>query len=89
MNKFQGVIDAAKDKEGIAGKPASLVMPSKRRGRGRPRGKRSDPDFEQVTAYIRKHTHQGVKIALLQESKGQEFSELVEGLLAKWLKSRI
>ena len=51
-------------------------------------GKRSDPDFEQVTAYIRRHTHQGVKIALLQEGKGQEFSELVEDLLAKWLKAR-
>ena len=88
MNKFQGVIDAAKDKEGIADKPASLVMPPKQRGRGRPRGKRSDPDFEQVTAYILKHTHQGVKLALLQESKGQEFSELVEDLLTKWLKAR-
>ena len=89
MNKFQEVIDATKDKKGIADTPASLARPSKRYGKGRPRGKRSDPDFEQVTAYIRKHTHQGVKIALLQESKGQEFSELVEGLLAKWLNSRI
>ena len=88
MNKFQEVIDAAKDKEGIADKPASLAMPPKRRGGRRPRGKRSDPDFEQVTAYIRKHTHQAVKITLLRESTGQEFSELVEDLLTKWLKAR-
>ena len=88
MSKFQGVIDAAKSREDTAAKPAPLVMPPRQQGRGRPPGKRRNPDFEQVTAYIRKHTHQGVKIALLQEGKGQEFSELVEGLLAKWLKSR-
>ena len=35
-----------------------------------------------------KHAHQGVKIALVQEGKGQEFSELVEDLLAKWLMAR-
>ena len=88
MSKFQRVIDAAKNREDTAVKPAPLVVSTKRRGRGRPPGKRNDPDFEQVTAYIRRHTHQGVKIALLQEGKGQEFSELVEDLLAKWLKAR-
>lgn len=54
--------------------------------RGRPPGKRTDPDFAQVTAYIRKTTHRGVKLRLLQEGQGREFSELVEELLAGWLK---
>jgi hypothetical protein len=49
-------------------------------------GKRSDDDYRQVSAYIRKDTHQQVKIALLQEE--QEFSELVEELLSGWLQSR-
>ena len=89
MSKFQGVIDAAKGREDTVAKPAPLVMSTKRQGRGRPPGKRRDPDFEPITAYIRKHTHQGVKIALLQEGQGQDFSELVEFLLAKWLKSSI
>ena len=89
MSKFQGVIDAAKGREDTVAKPTPLVMSTKRRGSGSPPGKRRDPDFEQITAYIRKHTHQGVKIALLQEGQGQEFSELVEFLLAKWLKSRM
>ena len=88
MSKFQGVIDAAKGREGAPGKPAPVVMPTKRRGRARPPGKRSDPAFEQATVYLRKDTHSQTKIALLQEGKGQEFSELVEALLAKWLKSR-
>jgi hypothetical protein len=55
---------------------------------GRPRGKRSDGDHVQVTAYIRRDTHLDVKTALLREQKGRDFSELVEELLAKWLKSR-
>jgi hypothetical protein len=49
-------------------------------------GKRSDNDYKQVSAYIRKDTHQQVKIALLQEER--EFSELVEELLSGWLKAR-
>ena len=54
--------------------------------RGRPPGKRSHPDFEQITAYIRKDTHHAVKIELLKNG-GKEFSELVEELLHQWLKS--
>ena len=54
--------------------------------RGRPRGKRSNPDFEQVTIYIRRKTHKDAKVELLKGEKRQEFSELVEDLLAKWLK---
>lgn len=48
-------------------------------------GKRSDDDYRQVSAYIRKDTHQRVKIALLQEER--EFSELVQELLSSWLKA--
>jgi len=55
--------------------------------RGRPRGKRSHPDFEQVSAYISRRTHLSVKIALLQEGQGREFSELVEELLSQWLQA--
>ncbi len=49
-------------------------------------GKRSDSDYKQVSAYIRRDTHLKVKLALLQE--GREFSELVEELLTEWLASR-
>lgn len=55
---------------------------------GRPRGKRSDGEHVQVTAYIRRSTHRAVKKILLDEDRGQEFSQLVEELLSKWLKSR-
>ena len=58
------------------------------RRRGRPSGKRSDPAFDQVTAYIRRQTYRDVRIALLTQGRGQEFSELVEDLLADWLRKK-
>ena len=60
-------------------------------GRDRPprsqvAGKRGDPDYRQVSAYVRKDTHQKVKRALLEEDR--EFSVLVEDLLRDWLAKR-
>lgn len=53
--------------------------------RGRPNGKRSNSDFQQVTAYIRRDTYRRVSVKLIdQEIKG-EFSELIEELLQQWL----
>ncbi|MDR9900959.1 hypothetical protein G7B40_041850 [Aetokthonos hydrillicola Thurmond2011] len=67
-------------------KSASLEIPVKKVGR--PRGKRSDPEFEQITAYIRRDTHLAVKIALLQEGQGREFSELLQELLDEFLRTQ-
>ena len=53
-----------------------------------PNGKRSDEGYVQVTAYIQRETHFAVKLSLLNEKKGREFSELVEELLSKWIKAR-
>lgn len=63
---------------------AELPKPS----RGRPAGKRTDPEYSQVTAYIRKNTHHAVKVRLLQEGQDREFSELVEQLLDGWLRGQ-
>jgi hypothetical protein len=49
-------------------------------------GKRSNAEYRQVSAYIRKDTHRKVKMALLEEE--QEFSELVGRLLEEWLDTR-
>ena len=56
--------------------------------RGRPPGKRSDPGFVQVTAYIPGDLYRRVRIGLLEDAKGQEFSELIAELLAGWMESR-
>ena len=59
-----------------------------KRGKGRPPGKRTNPDYQQVTVYIPRALHDQVKIALIQEGR-KEFSELVGELLASWIKERL
>lgn len=65
--------------------PAAQVTTKKR---GRPSGKRSNPDYVQTTAYVRGDTYKAIKIALIEEDQGREYSELIEELLSTWLKSR-
>ena len=56
--------------------------------RGRPAGgKRNNPDYEQVAAYIPRDLNKRVKMRLLELDKPREFSELVEFLLKRWLQS--
>ena len=96
-SKFSGLMAAVKDRQDDIPEPGEVklkatvdpedaVNSEEAVRRGRPRGKRSSSDFVQVTAYISKDTHRGVKIALLREGDGREFSELVEELLAGWLR---
>jgi hypothetical protein len=66
-------------RHGEASAPAAMVDERKR-------GKSADPGYVKLTAYIRKTTHNAVKIRLLQEAQDRDFSELVELLLQGWLK---
>jgi hypothetical protein len=55
----------------------------------RPRtGKRSNPDYQQVSAWIRRDTYQRVTHRLFNREDRREFSELVEELLAAWLRGK-
>jgi hypothetical protein len=56
--------------------------------KGRPKGKRSDPAFEQVTAYIRRETYLQTKMLLLQEGNQKDFSQLVEELLGAYARTQ-
>lgn len=97
-SKFSGLLAAVKEREenqAEGAKADAQPAPQQPQGprvkdgpvRGRPRGKRSSEAFVQVTAYIGRQTHRDVKIALLSEGEGREFSELVEELLAGWIES--
>lgn len=72
--------------------PNLASEPRQSKKMGRPKiGKRSDPDYEQVTAYIKSATYTDVKIELLEEGKKgpkREFSELLQELLEEWLQGR-
>jgi hypothetical protein len=75
-------------------KKAASQRPSKKapvktksKKRGRPPGKRSNPAFTQITAYVRTKTIQDVKVKLITQASKQDASELIEELLSKWLRS--
>jgi hypothetical protein len=51
-------------------------------------GKSSDPNYSQYSIYLPKAVRKKVGRALDDADTGQDFSELVEELLSKWLTSR-
>jgi hypothetical protein len=65
------------------------TVPDKEEQKGpvRPRGKRSSPQYDQVTAYIPHALHDEVKICLIIEGR-KEFSTLVEELPAAWVQQK-
>lgn len=67
--------------------PAPPEPPAARRP-GRPTGKKSDPTFEQVTAYVPRELYGEVRGALWKDHDRREFSSLVEELLREWLESQ-
>ncbi len=59
--------------------------PPKRRPPGRPPGKKSDPSFEQITAYVPRELYGRVRSSLWNDHGRKEFSALVAELLTEWL----
>ncbi|WP_425148713.1 hypothetical protein [Deinococcus sp.] len=59
------------------------VLPGPRRV-GRPPGKRSNPDFQQVTVLLESRVYSEVRKRLFDEKK--EVSELINELMVTWLK---
>lgn len=55
-------------------------------GKGRPTGKRSDPDYSPTTFFVRKETKRKAAQLLLEDANSKtDLSDLVEQLLAKWV----
>ena len=50
-------------------------------------GKSSNPDYAQVLTYIRRDTHNAVRAALIFDEQKRDLSDLVEELLAGWIKN--
>lgn len=88
MSKFQGIANRRRQPAGAKHADTSTVRTADNSATqirvGRPRAKRSDPEYQQVTAYIRRDTYIGARKRLFDEDR--EFSELVEELVAAWLK---
>jgi hypothetical protein len=56
--------------------------------RGRPAGKRSNPEFEPTTIFLRKTTKKAANRALEDLGIRQDLSELIEELLQGWISER-
>ena len=54
---------------------------------GRPPGKRSNPDWEQITLFVRKDTKRAVQRRMMENESERDLSEIVEQLLARWAKA--
>lgn len=55
-----------------------------RRRRGRPPGKKSNPDFIQVAGYIKKNSYRQLKIKCFELDL--EISEALQEMIDRWLK---
>jgi hypothetical protein len=66
-------------------KDGKAQQPKARIGRP-PTGKRSNPDYRQVSAWIKDKTYKRVKLRLLVKEDSRDFSVLVQDLLEEWLR---
>ena len=68
-------------------KPTKTTPAAAKIGRP-PTGKRSNPDYRQVSAWVRRDTYKRVTDRLYIKEDRREFSDLVQTLLEAWLKQR-
>jgi hypothetical protein len=91
QSKFSGVL--AKLKQRPADQQPDLPAPpagSKPvRGRGRPPGKRSDPDYQPTTVLLRKHTKKTATRLLEDTNAAHDLSDLIEQLLSEWIQKQM
>ena len=85
MSKFDGILSVKSDGEvkPKAKQTNATKIKAVDKQESKRIGKRSHPDYTQITAYIKKNTHEDVMRKIY---KRQEFSELLEELLIEWLK---
>jgi hypothetical protein len=82
--KFSGLraeLEKAKQNTPAAAGSAGLAN-----GKGRAPGKRSNPAWTQHTVMLEKATHRAALEILLRQDNGTDVSDLLNGLLADWVK---
>lgn len=79
-SKFEGIFAA----KGKGTKKAAQTADSPT-ATGREVGKRKNPDYTQISAYIRKDTHRAVMQEIVTK---RDLSDLIEELFTEWLKKQ-
>jgi hypothetical protein len=86
MSKFDGLLSVKTKQDTKRGERTQPeIISAQKNGKLKTPGKRSDPSYTQITAYIKKDTHENV---MREIYKRQEFSELIEELLTDWMKAK-
>ena len=80
-NLFESL--ASRRQKSAKSEPIKQLSDEPVKQRGRAKGKRSDPNYTQVGAYIPKELDKAVKRKLIDEEL--DFSELVAQLLDEWV----
>ena len=91
QSKFTDVLAKLKQRpkaEQSIAPPASPVGNEPMRRRGRPPGKRSDPEYQPTTVLIRKQTKKTAVRLLEDTNAGQDLSDLIEQLLGEWIQKQ-
>jgi hypothetical protein len=100
VSKFTGVFDSLKEPPQeipeempeeelpVRVKASRAAVEAPQRGRGRPRSKSSDPEYQPTTVILRKVTKRRAAHMLEDREMGKDLSELIEELLAEWLEKQ-
>jgi hypothetical protein len=91
QSKFSGVLAKLKQRpieQQPTAPPAPPLGAEPVRGRGRPPGKRSDPDYQPTTVLLRKHTKKTAARLLEDTNAAQDLSDLIEQLLTEWIQKQ-
>lgn len=88
QSKFTGVLATLKPRP----MEAQAIVPQERPGgsepvreRGRPPGKRSDPNYQPTTVLLRKQTKKTASRLLEDTNAAHDLSDLIEQLLKEWI----
>ncbi len=90
QGKYAAVLAAIRQPQQEVRDEAAPPAPveEQRRGRGRPAGKRSDPEWKLYSHFLKKQTQRAATNILRNEDNGQDLSDLLQQLLAQWVAQR-
>jgi hypothetical protein len=91
QSKFSGVLAKLRQRpaeEPSIARPYPPASSEPVRGRGRPPGKRSDPDYQPTTVLLRKHTKKTANRLLEDTNAAHDLSDLIEQLLTEWIQKQ-
>src|SRR3954463_11605046 len=86
-SKFAGTLNRLKktNKTPSKPKPTNSTSPTQPPLTGHHRGKRSDPEWTNITILMRRNIKRDARRRLEDEEEGVDLSELIDRLLTEWL----